>query len=88
MLPSVVGLLQTNYLRNIPVDAIRKKITLTFLFFGLPSVFLITGGMLLTTFGSVPLGIVALIAGFAMFILYSIRAGKINTQAAGSEAIF
>lgn len=70
------------------MDAIRKKITLTFLFFGLPSVFLITGGMLLTTFGSVPLGIVALIAGFAMFILHSIRAGKINTQAAGSEAIF
>jgi hypothetical protein len=69
-----------------PMDAIavetRKKITLTFLFLGLPCLFLILGGTLLTPYISEPLRIGALIAGFAVYVMYSIRAGKIYTEEA------
>lgn len=56
----------------------RKRIALTFLFIGIPSVFLVTGGLVLTSFDHVFLGVAALIAGFALFILYSVRAGQIE----------
>lgn len=70
------------------VKETRKRITLTVLFLGLPSVFLILGGVLLTSFNSAPLGVLALIAGFAMYILFSIRAAKINAQIAERGEVF
>lgn len=65
----------------------RKRIALTFLFIGIPSAFLVTGGLVLTSFDHVFLGVAALIAGFALFVLHSVRAGQIETWIASQREI-
>lgn len=60
----------------------RKKIALTFLFIGIPAAFLFVGGLVLTSFDNVFLGVVAIIAGSALFMFYSVRAGQIETRIA------
>lgn len=65
----------------------RKKIALTFLFLGIPSVFLTVGGLVLTSFDHVFLGVVAVIAGFALYTLYSVRAGQIESFIARRQSL-
>jgi hypothetical protein len=64
---------------------VRKKITLIFALIGVPSVLLLTGGLLATTFGEsghnptlTALGYVSVVAGFVLFLVHALKAAQLS----------